>query len=946
MPALFSTQGYTGKIVAGNTLATQTILDTFRDEDIKVSTNILELFDLGEIPGAFTRTITLPGTKKNNQFFEHYYDISVYEPDLFNTNQIVSAYIDFDSFYIANGYLQLKKVNIIENKFVDSYEVEIFGIISNFSVDTRSSFLTDITSLSAYNHTSSLANITSSWNNGLFNGDIVYPMAEYGQQIFYSQETVNEGIDEPGGSLSVQDYKPAIRLKKVWDAIFEEFGYTYTGSFWNESWLDSVYLICNNNLKVPIYTDDISTYGLGKITNISGSAIQQLTQGVTQSFALKAKSFDYTNNFTVGTAPTYNNEVTTYLTWKLNLAFEISKSNATPGSGAPQFTIYFHNTNNNTHTSAPLTTINDYMLTVANSRTTTATEIFNLRNVIFRTPEIDSGSLNIKIGYNFAGVDNFVVNLNPNPNNQCSLELTKINQIADGKVIDIPLNMPSGNSGIRVIDFITAVQKKFNLIIYADKVNPNQFIVETFNNWYKQGKIVDFNNIVNLKDKIEYIPANQLGYRQIKFSDAQDNDYISTLFKRTNNRTYGESNYYDTDSFYSQGNLNVNTEVIASGPLGQVPGSVYTSSAASVNCTSYKVQNTDSSVLAEVVYTNCAGNPASGIVPPSRTITLCAQSDTTVTIVTGNATITVAGDCSPALDNGTQQYPVWIPYFISDQNYNPSKVLPRIFFYNGLIPATPYYLSGYTLPNTSSISESLLFKYPYFDNYSTGSINNTQSIFPNVDARSLLFNNEVATLGSTPQENLISEYWDTYLELLYNPRTRLVNCTGVIPLGQYIDLELNDIVEFRGSYYHLRAINDYNLKTGECNLQLLGPIIADTISEITNFTPFNNPCDFTYTISEVTVPVCENYTATKLSTFLTTDTISWVDCDNVSQSMDLYNPALNPGELETITFCALSNSLVYNGTQISVVDNGLCTSSFWNTIQSKWESTVQLWNQA
>jgi hypothetical protein len=40
-------------------------------------------------------------------------------------------------------------------------------------------------------------------------------------------------------------------------------------------------------------------------------------------------------------------------------------------------------------------------------------------------------------------------------------------------------------------------------------------------------------------------------------------------------------------------------------------------------------------------------------------------------------------------------------------------------------------------------------------------------------------------------------------------------------------MELNDIVNFRGNYWHLRAINDYSLKTGECNLQLVGPVIPD-----------------------------------------------------------------------------------------------------------------------
>jgi hypothetical protein len=31
---------------------------------------------------------------------------------LFNTNQVVEAYLDFDGFYLVNGYLQLNKVNV------------------------------------------------------------------------------------------------------------------------------------------------------------------------------------------------------------------------------------------------------------------------------------------------------------------------------------------------------------------------------------------------------------------------------------------------------------------------------------------------------------------------------------------------------------------------------------------------------------------------------------------------------------------------------------------------------------------------------------------------------------------------------------------------------------------------------------------------------------------
>jgi hypothetical protein len=71
---------------------------------------------------------------------------------------------------------------------------------------------------------------------------------------------------------------------------------------------------------------------------------------------------------------------------------------------------------------------------------------------------------------------------------------------------------------------------------------------------------------------------------------------------------------------------------------------------------------------------------------------------------------------------------------------------------------------------------------------------------------------------------------------LYNPRTRLINAAAIIPIADYFNMELNDIVSFRGNMYHLRAINDFNLTTGECSIQLLGPILegAYTIQPTAN----------------------------------------------------------------------------------------------------------------
>ena len=271
---IISTQGFTFRLMASGSNGFQQ-LDTFDDEDIKLSNNVTGLFDIGVLPSDFTRQITLPGSKVNDAFFDHVYDISITDPYLFATNVKVAAYFDFDSIYLSSGYIQLNKINVRANKFVESYEITMYGTLSSFGRDINRFFLTDLSSLSQYNHTASYNNITSSWSGNLFGGDLVYPLAEYGGGYrFTSGQYELFGMDDINGALSVQNFKPAIRVKPVLDAIFIEAGYTYSSSFMNQAFVDDVYMVCNNSLKYPEFSDvNLETYGKIKISAISGSGM-------------------------------------------------------------------------------------------------------------------------------------------------------------------------------------------------------------------------------------------------------------------------------------------------------------------------------------------------------------------------------------------------------------------------------------------------------------------------------------------------------------------------------------------------------------------------------------------------------------------------------------------------------------------------------------------------
>ena len=577
-----STQGFSFKLVANGTE-----LDLFADEDILVSDNVTGLFDIGVLPSDFTRQITVPGTKLNNAFFEHVYDISVINPYLFATNVKVPCYLDFDGIYLSNGYLQLNKVNVLANKFIESYEITIYGGLSSFARDVNKKFLTDLTSLQKYNHTASYDNITSSWSGNLFSGSIVYPLADYGSAYQFTQGQLQTfGINTVDGALSTQNFKPAIRAKAVLDAIFEEAGYTYTSSFLGSGVLDDVYMNCNYALKYPEFAGvELEGYGKIKVGAISGSTDTLLPSNTFVTLPFYNEFSDVQNFYQNGA---YRVEKTTNLQGVLNLNVNVSCSvNNMPGTFSANGTWQLQLAETGSGTAYSLGALQSYILffdQLQQSRTGGINTTYELQTQ-FKLYGIPAGNyyFQIKQRPNFASPTvQPTVTMDPDETTKSYIEITQVDQAADGRIMDIPANMPYGTNGIKQIDFILGLQKKFNLIIYPNKIRANEFVIETFNDWYKRGEVKDFNRYINLDKTISVTPANNLAVNKLNFGDTLDGDYISQQFVKGANREYGKSYYVDTTNFFSQGEFNVKT-TFASDPLLRIPGTGLSGSVGGIN---------------------------------------------------------------------------------------------------------------------------------------------------------------------------------------------------------------------------------------------------------------------------------------------------------------------------------------------------------------------------
>ncbi len=589
-------------------------LDLFQDETIYLSNNVTGLFDLGKLPSDFTRQITIPGTRKNNDFFQHVYDIAVDEPFLFKTNTKVIAQFDFDGFYVSQGYIQLNKVNIKENKYIDSYEVSIYGLLSSFKKDLQNITLTQLSTLDNYDHIFSIGNIVNSWSGSAYDGsanalwpessiftssvdghnlggEVVYCLQDAGKQIAYQSALPNNllGIDNvegfagstAGGQIKAQNYKPAMRLDIIVDAIFDEIGYTYESTFLSESRFDNTYVLLDRGLRFPVIDGvDLETYGQIEVGPVSGSSAPlNLLNNITSSLGFTNVYFDPSNSIidAEGTySPFWGSAIVNSSPTDSEVTLNILVSSSTdPATAYP--TLYINPADSGVVTDGiELTFINEVIR--RDFQQSGGEKEYTLTQELPIGMSFSSGSeTNFVIGYTTTGIGSLSVTIGAKANTESRIKIKSLNQLGELLPISMADNMPFATNGITLLDFMASIQKKFNLQIYPSKTKPRHFIIQTFNDWYKQGKVKNFDTFVDLNQKISVTPANNLGVREVEFGDKLDIDFLSQNFNKSNNREFGKSYFRDTQNFFSEGKLQVESG-LSSSPLRYVAGSGITGS--------------------------------------------------------------------------------------------------------------------------------------------------------------------------------------------------------------------------------------------------------------------------------------------------------------------------------------------------------------------------------
>ena len=186
--------------------------------DVKEGTAFPLTFQVGDIrdvsqrKGSFSKTITLTGSKNNNNLLNHYYDVNIIE-GTFNINALTTGSVIQDNIPIMED-VSIQLTAVLKAQLTDGYEehVEYEVLIKDSKADFFTAIankeLTDI-DFSDFNHTYDAFNVVNRFDNTIVDG-FKYFLPANSAYIY-----------------STQEFKPAIFARIYFDRIFADAGFTY-----------------------------------------------------------------------------------------------------------------------------------------------------------------------------------------------------------------------------------------------------------------------------------------------------------------------------------------------------------------------------------------------------------------------------------------------------------------------------------------------------------------------------------------------------------------------------------------------------------------------------------------------------------------------------------------------------------------------------------------------
>ena len=454
-------------------------IETFDDEKISIVSSVQQINDISKIFTDFSQSFTIPATPTNNQIFSHWYDNSI--DNGFDQRIRYDGYIEIDTQLFRRGRWQIEGVSVKDNK-IENYKITFYGLLKSLFDKFGKEKLQQLSDVNdstmTYNSANVIGRVATTTNYDLF-----FPL------ISSSRAWQNTGggvgdITTLSGSIKYGELFPALRIKKIFDAIESRYGVTLQSTFFNSNRFKEAFLYLKNKETMSVYTELLPV------------------------------------NFTTATANT--------LFWESSVANDTIK-----------YKLATYSPYNSAKLTMTVTTTGSYILYVYKngSQVVTTNGTGTQTFTIFDESQGGAGS---NVGtYSFAVQKQSLGSFTTSVEGSYKFSVTKINL-----TMTSPSQTPISNFDLTnympdmlVSDFVNGILKMFNLTAYSEYgVN---YIFEQIEDWYSVGKIKDFSEYTLTDNEIERVKS----FNKVNLTYQKCESILNRQFSDLFAREYGDLTY-------------------------------------------------------------------------------------------------------------------------------------------------------------------------------------------------------------------------------------------------------------------------------------------------------------------------------------------------------------------------------------------------------------------
>jgi hypothetical protein len=501
------------------------ILDLYENEKMHLNYKFTDITDFASV-GNYSQEFRVPASKTNVDFFGAIFNVNF--DGWFDFRKKVEAVLTVNTIPIASGHIQVKKLYWQSGKLFE-FEVVFFGEVPNLARLLNEKKLKDIESIVAGDldydllhenvetppneHT--ILTLCDKWNLTSYNTE--------GQPVYSPSDTTFDTYKP----LYVGHLTPAVKAQYLFDQIMSDAGLQYSSDYLGEI-LEDVY--------VPFVNGQYLNASLGLNDNASNLALASDVNGLTFApsnniYNLYTQFTEYEDAGSNWSSGIFTVPYTAQYTFRLAANGRVNTLNGQDFGNYPvRIMVYVNDVF--TYEYELLQTSYLFYLN------STQTYAFNGGDTVkFKLQILPQDST--------AGTFTWDVDLFGNATVSqfgCGVELISVGTNLTGDAVVMEYNAPD----MKQIDFITSIQKMFNLVFVADKTLPNTLKIEPMVEYIASGNTLDWSQKLDLSKDIMYSPTTDLQKAKFSFTYTSDSDFYNSVYT-DNGRTYGRYEVTEAD---------------------------------------------------------------------------------------------------------------------------------------------------------------------------------------------------------------------------------------------------------------------------------------------------------------------------------------------------------------------------------------------------------------